>query len=41
MREPVEIVKIAVPVLVEIVAVVLFIGMAAVWAALATGQVPV
>lgn len=37
MREPVEIVKIAVPVLIEVVAVVLFISMLAVWAALGSG----
>lgn len=35
--EPVEIVAIAVPVLIEIAAVVLFICMIAVWAALASG----
>lgn len=37
MRDPVEIVHIAVPVLLEVVAVCLFIGMLAVWAALASG----
>lgn len=37
MREPVEIVQIAVPVLIEVAAVCLFIGMVAVWAALASG----
>lgn len=40
MRDPVEIVAIGLPVLIEVVAVVLFIGMIAVWAALASGQVP-
>lgn len=38
--EPVEIVLIAVPILIEIVAVCLFISAVAVWAALASGQVP-
>jgi hypothetical protein len=36
-RDPIEIVQIAVPVLIEVVAVCLFIGMIAVWAALASG----
>lgn len=36
-RDPAEIAAIAVPVLLEVVAVVMFIGMAAVWAALASG----
>lgn len=40
MREPIEIAPIAIPVLIEIVVVVLFIGMAAVWCALASGGVP-
>lgn len=39
MREPVELAKVTVPVLAEVVAVVMFLGMLAVWAALATGQV--
>jgi hypothetical protein len=37
MRDPVEVIAIAVPVLIEVIAVVLFIGMLAVWAALASG----
>jgi hypothetical protein len=36
-RDPVEIVQIAVPVLIEVVAVCLFLGMIAVYAALACG----
>lgn len=35
--EPIEIVLIAVPVLIEVVAVVLFIGAVAMWAAIASG----
>lgn len=37
MNEPVELVKIAVPIIAEVIAVVLFIAMIAVWAALASG----
>lgn len=37
MREPVEIVKVAVPILLEVVTVCMFIAMIAVWAALASG----
>jgi hypothetical protein len=36
-RDPVEVVAIAVPVLIEVVAVVLFIAAAAVWAAILSG----
>jgi hypothetical protein len=38
--DPVEIVAVALPVLLEVVVVVAFLGMIAVWAALVTGQVP-
>jgi hypothetical protein len=38
--DPVELVAIGVPILLEAVAVVLFIGMIAVWVALASGRVP-
>jgi hypothetical protein len=38
--DAVEIAAIALPVLLEVVAVVAFLGMIAVWAALASGQVP-
>ena len=37
MPKPVEIVQIAIPILIEVVAVMLFIGMIAVWAALVSG----
>jgi hypothetical protein len=41
MRDPVEVVAIAVPVLVEALAVILMIGCAVVWVAIANTPVPV
>lgn len=38
-KEPVELVKIAAPVIAEIIAIVLFIGMIAVWAAIGSGSI--